>query len=113
MSLTAAMITMDCAEPQELARWWATALGGEIAEDHGDFVIVGAKPVAMGFQRVAEERRGKNRAHVDFGVPPGTVLAEEVARLVALGASVVGEHSVPGLTWVVLQDPAGNEFCVH
>ncbi|MFC8721896.1 VOC family protein [Kitasatospora sp. NPDC057198] len=113
MTLAAVMITVDCAEPQELARWWATALGGEIAEDHGDFVIVGAKPVAMGFQRVPEERAGKNRVHVDFAVASGTGMAEEVARLVALGASVVGEHSIPGLTWTVLQDPAGNEFCVH
>lgn len=46
MSLAAVMITMDCAEPQELAQWWATALGGEIAQDHGDFVIVRAQPLA-------------------------------------------------------------------
>lgn len=54
MTMAAVMITVDCAEPQELARWWATALGGEIAEDHGEFVIVKAQPVALGFQRVAE-----------------------------------------------------------
>ncbi|MEU3498661.1 VOC family protein [Kitasatospora cineracea] len=113
MSLAAVMITVDCAEPQELARWWATALGGEIAEDHGDFVIVKAQPVALGFQRVAEERQGKNRVHVDFAAPSGTGLSAEVERLVALGASVVGHHSIPGLTWTVLQDPAGNEFCIH
>ncbi|GAA2087420.1 VOC family protein [Kitasatospora saccharophila] len=113
MTLAAVMITVDCAEPRELARWWAEALGGEIAEDHGDFVIVGAKPVAMGFQRVAEERLGKNRVHVDFAVASGAGMAQEVARLVALGASVVGEHSIPGLTWTVLRDPVGNEFCVH
>lgn len=51
--------------------------------------------------------------HVDFAAAPGTGMAQEVERLVALGASVVGEHSVPGLVWTVLQDPAGNEFCVH
>ncbi|MGW0131490.1 VOC family protein [Streptomyces sp. NPDC003299] len=113
MSLTAVMITMDCAEPQELARWWATALEGEIAQDHGNFVIVRAQPVALGFQRVAEERRVKNRVHVDFAAAPARGMAGEVERLVALGASVVGEHSVPGLTWTVLRDPAGNEFCVH
>ncbi len=113
MSLSAVMITVDCAEPQELAQWWAAALGGEIAEDHGDFVIVKAQPVALGFQRVTEERQGKNRVHVDFTTPPGTTLAEEVERLTALGANVVGRHSIPGLTWTVLQDPVGNEFCVH
>ncbi|MEV6975195.1 VOC family protein [Kitasatospora sp. NPDC093806] len=113
MTLAAVMVTVDCAEPRELAQWWATAVGGEIDQDYGDFVIVKAEPVALGFQRVAEERLGKNRVHVDFAVPPGTGLAEEVARLVALGASVVGEHSIPGLAWTVLRDPVGNEFCVH
>ncbi|MGW5770058.1 VOC family protein [Streptomyces longwoodensis] len=113
MSLAAVMVTVDCAEPQELAQWWAVALGGEVAQDHGDFVTVRAQPVAIGFQRVGEERRGKNRVHVDFAAPEGTGMAGEVERLVGLGASVVGEHSVPGLTWTVLQDPAGNEFCVH
>jgi hypothetical protein len=32
--------------------------------------------------------------------------------LVKLGATVLGEHEVPGLTWTVLADPEGNEFCV-
>ncbi|MEU9129570.1 VOC family protein [Kitasatospora sp. NPDC048540] len=113
MSLTAVMITMDCAEPQELAQWWATAVGGEIAQDYGDFVIVKAQPLALGFQRVAEERRDKNRIHVDFAAAPDRGMAGEVERLVALGASVVGEHSAPGLTWTVLRDPDGNQFCVH
>ncbi|MBC3841901.1 VOC family protein [Streptacidiphilus sp. 4-A2] len=113
MPLSAAMITVDCAEPHELAQWWATALGGEIAQDYGDFVIVAAEPLALGFQRVAEARQGKNRVHVDFTAAPDTGMGGEVQRLVALGASVVAEHSVPGLTWTVLQDPAGNEFCVR
>ncbi|MFI6150888.1 VOC family protein [Streptomyces sp. NPDC051109] len=113
MTLTAVMITVDCAEPQESAQWWATALGGAITQDHGDFVIVKAQPLALGFQRVAEERRGKNRVHIDFAAASGTGMVREVERLVALGASVVGEHSIPDLTWTVLQDPTGNEFCVH
>ena len=37
----------------------------------------------------------------------------EVDRLLALGASVQGDHRTPdGAGWVVLLDPAGNEFCV-
>ncbi|WP_406209538.1 VOC family protein [Kitasatospora sp. NBC_01560] len=110
MTLSATMITVDCAEPQELARWWATALDAEIVQDFGEFVVVGAQPVALGFQRVPEGRQGKNRVHVDFASQDRTA---EVERLVGLGATVVDEHSVPGLTWAVLQDPAGNEFCVR
>jgi hypothetical protein len=39
-------------------------------------------------------------------------MADEVARLVGLGASVVAERSLGSLTWTVMTDPAGNEFCV-
>ncbi|MEV7777655.1 VOC family protein [Kitasatospora sp. NPDC088351] len=110
MTLSAAMITVDCAEPQELARWWAAALDAEIVQDFGEFVVVGAEPVALGFQRVPEDRQGKNRVHVDFA---SQSRPDEVDRLVGMGATVVSEHSVPGLAWTVLRDPAGNEFCVR
>ncbi|WP_406278677.1 VOC family protein [Embleya sp. NBC_00896] len=109
MELTAHMITIDCADPRTLAAWWANALGVEIAKDFGEFVIVAATPLLLGFQRVPEDKVGKNRVHVDFSTPdrPG-----EVERLVGLGASVVADRSVPGLAWTTMQDPAGNEFCV-
>jgi predicted enzyme related to lactoylglutathione lyase len=47
--------------------------------------------------------------HIDLA---GGHLAEEVARLVELGASVIDEHEMPWLRWSVLSDPEGNEFCV-
>ncbi|MBV9486084.1 MAG: VOC family protein, partial [Frankiaceae bacterium] len=38
---------------------------------------------------------------------------EEVDRLLAAGAALVQDHRQPdGLGWVVLADPAGNEFCI-
>lgn len=109
MSLTPKTITIDCPNPRELAAWWAAALGAEIARDHGDFVLLAAEPLAMGFQQVPEGKEAKNRVHVDF---ESADREAEVERLVGLGAKVVAEHSVPGLSWVILQDPAGNEFCV-
>lgn len=109
MDLTPKMITIDCSEPRKLAEWWATVLGVDIAQDHGEFVILGAQPLALGFQRVPEGKQVKNRVHVDFAAPDR---AAEVARLVGLGATVVAEQAVPGLAWVTLQDPDGNEFCV-
>ncbi|GAA2085172.1 VOC family protein [Streptomyces albiaxialis] len=109
MSLQAQMITIDCARPRALAEWWATALGVEVGEDFGEFVMVAAEPLVLGFQRVPEEKRVKNRVHVDFAAADRT---EEVDRLVGLGATVVGEYSVWGPTWTTLRDPEGNEFCV-
>jgi len=103
------MITIDCADARGLAQWWATALDVEIAEDFGDFLVVGAKPVVLGFQQVPEPRVAKNRVHIDFTTEDR---AAAVERLVGLGATVVGDHSAPGMAWTTMRDPAGNEFCV-
>ncbi|MER5349456.1 VOC family protein [Kitasatospora sp. NPDC002551] len=114
MSPSTVMITVGCSRPQEPARWWATAPGGEITQDDGDFVIVTARQSpAPGFRRAAEQRQGRNRAHLDFATAPGITLAQQVQRLAGPGASAAREHSVPGPTRAVLQDPAGNEFRVH
>ena len=73
------------------------------------------------FQRVPEPKAGKNRLHIDVRVTdgPGVPVEErrpvqraEVERLVALGATEVGEVEENGGVWVVLQDPEGNEFDV-
>ncbi|MBD2817846.1 VOC family protein [Streptomyces parvulus] len=64
------------------------------------------------FQRVPEAKTGKNRVHLDVHATEGR-RAEEVARLEALGASVLRQVKEPGGEWVVMADPEGNEFCVH
>ena len=61
------------------------------------------------FQKVPEPKIAKNRVHLDLR---GEVMADEVARLVGLGATVIAERSLGSLTWTVMADPAGNEFCV-
>ena len=112
MGLTVGMVTIDCAEPQKLAEFWTAALGVGVQGDYGDFVFL-QRPAdggpVLGLQRVPEPRSGKNRIHVDL---TGGPRATEVPRLVGLGASVVGEHEVPGLRWTVLADPEGNQFCL-
>jgi hypothetical protein len=73
-------------------------------------------------QRVAEPKAGKNRMHLDLNVGGGIDtppeqrrenVAAAVARLTALGATQVREHTERGEYWVVMQDPEGNEFCVQ
>jgi predicted enzyme related to lactoylglutathione lyase len=105
------MVTFDCSDPDTLAAWWAEAVGGTVQPVYpGWFVILLAEPIGLGFQKVPEDKIGKNRVHVDFSVEDR---AAAVDRLTAAGATVVAEHSVPsGFTWTVLQDPVGNEFCV-
>lgn len=63
------------------------------------------------FQAVPEAKAGKNRLHLDLRVGPEACDAE-VARLEALGATVVSVHDGPDGRWVLMQDPEGNEFDV-
>jgi hypothetical protein len=57
---------------------------------------------------VPEPKREKNRVHVDLVNPDPSAVEE----LIGLGATVIGEHQIPGHGWTVLQDPEGNEFCL-
>jgi hypothetical protein len=116
MALDIGMVTTDCADPQRLAAFWAGALDTTVSGDYGGFVMLAPPPAGgpvLAFQEVPEERAGKNRLHLDLGAPAGG-RAAEVARLVALGATVLGERGgdAEGLVWTTLADPEGNEFCV-
>ncbi len=108
MSLSIGMVTTDCTDPQSLAGFWTAALGTTVAGDYGGFVLLAGTP-ALGLQQVPEPRAGKNRVHLDLRADDR---AAEVTRLTGLGASVVAEHTAPGLWWTVMTDPDGNEFCV-
>ena len=109
-------VTIDCADPRKLAAFWTAALDYEVNQDFDGYFVAlmprGAKPGEanyVGLQKVEEQKTGKNRVHLDFHTEDRHA---EVARLVELGATAVDEQSVPGLTWTVLTDPEGNEFCV-
>jgi predicted enzyme related to lactoylglutathione lyase len=104
-------VTFDCADPLTLGAFWAAALGSNVDEDAtADRAYVEAAGWGgpnMWFVRVPEPKTAKNRLHFDLRAH-GPIEAE-VARLVALGATVVR----PGAALTVLRDPEGNEFCVE
>lgn len=54
----------------------------------------------------------RNRIHWDVRARPESV-DEVVDRLVQLGAQKIGEHFQGPNRSVQMQDPEGNEFCVH
>jgi len=123
MALTAELVTIDCHDSDALVSFWTAACDYVVTYESGsgDYVVLGpakapenapagsARP-RIGIQTVPEPRVGKNRVHIDFAT--SSPLADEVARLVSLGASVVAEHSVPGVSWTVMADPEGTVFCV-
>ncbi|MET3975525.1 putative enzyme related to lactoylglutathione lyase [Cellulosimicrobium sp. 4261] len=114
MTLSIGMVTVDSTDPRPLAQWWARHLGGRVVDEaDGWFLEVvpadGVTAPVLGFQRVEDPTPGKNRLHLDLGTSDRTA---DVAALVADGATVVGEHTMPGFGWTVLADPQGNQFCV-
>jgi predicted enzyme related to lactoylglutathione lyase len=109
-------ITFDCDDARKVAEFWSEALGRPLDPESGPLYasIGGADPErtepAWYFEKVPEPKTAKNRMHVDLVDPDPSA----VDRLVALGASIVGEHQIGGGShrWTVMQDPEGNEFCV-
>jgi predicted enzyme related to lactoylglutathione lyase len=105
-------LTVDCADPAALARFWATLLDTPIGEsmDGGRFVFLEGRedlPVLC-FQRVPEPKAAKNRMHLDLSVDD---LEAATARIRELGGSWDGaEHTLENFTWRTVLDPEGNEF---
>ncbi|MEU8778563.1 VOC family protein [Streptomyces sp. NPDC048606] len=108
--------TVDCSDAYALARFWAEALDGTLADDDhpGDpEVTVTSAGANLLFIRVPEGKSVKNRVHFDLQ-PQDRGRDEEVERLLALGAKTVGDFRRPdGTGWVTMTDPEGNEFCVE
>jgi hypothetical protein len=94
----------DC---RSLATWWADLLGGEVTHED-DYSWVGPVPrcpfQAMTFAPVPEPKTVKNRIHIE-------VLVEDLAELIAGGATRLRMKGDGGIGWHVMADPAGNEFC--
>ena len=110
-----AAIVADCADPAALARFWAGAAGWEITRTEDD--IAGLRsPAGTGpyleFLRAPDQKRVKNRVHPDVAPYPGEDPAAEVARLLGAGAALADVGQGGEVSWTVLGDPEGNEFCV-
>jgi predicted enzyme related to lactoylglutathione lyase len=98
-------LVVDCAEPEPLARWWASVLGGELEGDGDEWGLTKVPGVPfeyLVFGQVPEPKTVKNRVHWDVVADP--------AELVARGATLVRPRG-GDIGWHVLADPEGNEFC--
>jgi hypothetical protein len=109
-------LVVDCSDPVLLAGFWKEVLGYEISEtDEEEGLIVLQGPEGSGptllFVKVPDEKVVKNRLHIDLN-PRDRDQPEEVERIIALGARRVDVGQSDDVTWVVLADPEGNEFCV-
>jgi len=102
--------TMDVHDVDRMARFWAAVLGYRIDGTHLR-PAGGADAPSVWLQPTGAPKAGKNRDHPDLVVEGGDVEAE-VARLLALGATLADVGQKGDEDFTVLADPEGNEFCL-
>jgi hypothetical protein len=105
-------VVVDALDPVRLARWWAEVLGYQVLAEKPDEVTIAPSPGThpeLVFVAVPDPKDGKNRLHLDL--TPDDQDAE-VERLLDMGARHVDIGQSRAVSWVVLADPEGNEFCV-
>ncbi len=104
-------IVLDVNDLESCAGFWSAVLGKEISFKADRYCRVGGsddRPSLL-LQKVPEPHEHKNRAHLDLDV---TDLGSAVQRVVDLGGTRLEEISEYGITWAVMADPDGNEFCL-
>jgi len=116
-------LAVDARDPAALAAWWAEVLGYAVLDTDDGEGVVEIGPPGQGekgpvptlvFAPVADATPGKLRLHLDLNATDRDQDAE-LARLLALGATPVDVGQGPlseTMTWHVLADPEGNEFCL-
>ncbi|MGN5630452.1 VOC family protein [Streptomyces sp. AC154] len=116
-------LSVDCHDPDGLARFWCEVLDFKVIDRSEDKVEIGSweptvedvragqRPPTVVFIQVPEGKTVKNRLHLDVSpIDRGT--EDEVSRLLGLGATRADVGQGPDRSWVVMADPEGNEFCV-
>jgi len=107
-------VSLDCADPKELADFWAELLGGTIAYTSDDFVAVKLDGAWISAVRVDDYVRPDwpdgsppKQIHLDLAVDD---LDEAESEALRLGAVKANAQSNPE-NWRVFIDPAGHPFC--
>ncbi|MGW6414118.1 VOC family protein [Streptomyces sp. NPDC055055] len=109
-----AAVVVDCTDPREMARFWGAAMDWtvhEVTDDQASTRSAQGVGPYLEFVRTADAKSVWNRVHLDVGPYLGDDPEAEEARLRALGATDPGIDQST-LSWTVLADPEGNEFCL-
>ncbi len=105
---------VTCDGSQETGHFWSAALGWPLVWDQDEETSIrsplGGPKISWGGPPLMP--RTGTWLHFDLAPPSGGDQQAEVDRLVSLGATRVdiGQGDV---SWVVLADPDGHEFCVY
>ncbi|KAA1399398.1 VOC family protein [Aeromicrobium ginsengisoli] len=112
---TAFIGAINCDGTQAVGYFWSEALGWPLVWDQDEETAIqapeGGSKMSWGGPPV-NPKTGKNRIHLEIAPPVGTDQDAEVERLIALGAKHIDIGQGDDVSWVVMADPDGNEFCV-
>jgi predicted enzyme related to lactoylglutathione lyase len=110
-------LIVDANDVERLAAFWQAVLGWErrdTYDEDGDVELAapdGSLPTLV-FVAVPEPKTVKGRLHIDVSPSGGADQDTELERLLSLGALPVDVGQGDDVSWVVLADPDGNEFCL-
>jgi predicted enzyme related to lactoylglutathione lyase len=107
-------IVVDAHDLGAQARFWAAVLDWAVVTEREREVIIGPDADAASgicFMPVSDPKQVKTRLLFDLNPHPGTT-ADEVERILGLGARRIDVGQAGSESWTVLADPEGNEFCV-
>jgi predicted enzyme related to lactoylglutathione lyase len=108
-------ICIDAIDARRLAEFWCQVLDWTVADEDDEVVSIQSGPdarLAIDFITVPDGPKVvNNRLHLDLNATDRDQSAE-LERLLALGATPADIGQGPDVSWVVLADPEGNEFCL-
>ena len=96
---------LDAVDVDKVRTFWCAVLGYERVGDSDIADPDGLYPPVF-VQQMDEPRSGRNRIHIDVGVPHDQAEAR-VASALAAGGTLVNDRFAP--MWWTLADPEGNE----
>lgn len=106
-------VTVDCLDPDRVARFWGSLLGRKPGPSQEGWVYLGERgdpQPRLVFQPVSEPALGKVRIHLDITVDD---IDESMATVIDLGGRATGErHDHAEGVVVVMADPENHEFCL-
>jgi predicted enzyme related to lactoylglutathione lyase len=109
-----ASLAIDAIRPRVVADFWCAVLDWQVVDEDTDIISIAPQDrtsPSIDVIAVPEGKTVKNRLHFDLRAD-GVSTGEELERLLALGAVRTDVGQGPDVSWVVLADPEGNEFCL-
>lgn len=118
MSCRISELVIGCADVEKQAEFWSAVLGYVELDREEDSIEIGPPDAGFGglqptliLSPTPEPDRSRLRLHIDVN-PVDRDQADELERLLAIGARPADVGQTGEEPWHVLQDPEGNEFCL-